>query len=73
MSGRDNITQSFLPAVYVLAEYLLLAGCLQIAYRDFFAGHYAHLVFTLTSAAFPAYAICRYIGWQNSVNDVCGT
>ncbi len=60
------------PAGYVLAEYALLAWWLQIACQDFIAGHYAHLVFTLTSAGFLAYAICRYIGWKNSVDDVCG-
>ena len=58
------------PAVYVLAEYLLLAWWLEVATRDFILGQYAHMAFTLTSAGFLAYAIYGYIGWKNSVEDV---
>jgi len=58
------------PALYVLAEYGLLGSWLVGATRDVMHGHYAHLAFALTNAGFLAYAIYRYIGWRNSVEDL---
>ena len=58
------------PALYVLAEYGLLGWWLVGATTDVMHGHYAHLAFALTNAGFLAYAIYRYIGWRNSVEDL---
>ncbi len=58
------------PALYVLAEYGLLGWWLVGATTDVMHGHYAHLAFALTNAGFLAYAIYRYIGWHNSVEDL---
>lgn len=58
------------PALYVLAEYGLLGWLVVSATIDVMHGHYAHLAFTLTNAGFLAYAICRYIGWRNTVEDL---
>jgi cellulose synthase/poly-beta-1,6-N-acetylglucosamine synthase-like glycosyltransferase len=57
-------------APYVLAEYGLLGWWLVGATGDAMDGHYAHLAFALTNAGFLAYAIYRYIGWRNSVEDL---
>ena len=58
------------PALYVLAEYGLLGWWLVGATTDVMHGHYAHLAFALMNAGFLAYAIYRYIGWRNSVEDL---
>jgi len=58
------------PALYVLAEYALLGWWLMGATTDVMHGHYAHLAFALTNAGFLAYAIFRFIGWRNSVEDL---
>lgn len=58
------------PALYVLAECALLGWWLVIAASDFIAGHYAHMMFALTSTGFLAYAVHRYIGWRDGVTDV---
>jgi cellulose synthase (UDP-forming) len=58
------------PALYVLAEYALLGWWLIVATTDVMHGQYAHLAFALANAGFLAYAICRYIGWRNSLDDL---
>ena len=43
---------------------------LETAIRDHATRQYAHMVFALTGAVFLGYAIFRYIGWKNSVEDL---
>jgi hypothetical protein len=54
----------------VLAEYGLFGLWLLGATMDLVNGHYAHSAFALSNAGFLGYAICRYIGWRNSVQDL---
>src|SRR5262245_48550591 len=58
------------PALYVLAEYALLACWFASATKDVVQGHYAHLAFAVANAGFLAYAIYRYIGWRNGLEDL---
>jgi cellulose synthase/poly-beta-1,6-N-acetylglucosamine synthase-like glycosyltransferase len=58
------------PALYVGAEFALLAWWLIGATGDFLDGYYAHVAFALVNAAFLAYAISRYMGFRVGFGDL---
>lgn len=58
------------PALYVGAEFALLAWWLIGATGDFLDGYYAHVAFALVNAAFLAYAMSRYMGFRVGWSDL---
>jgi len=59
------------PALYVAAEFAMLAWWLVGATGDYLDGYYAHVAFALVNAGFLAYAISRYMGFRSGWNDLC--
>ncbi|MCP5370574.1 MAG: glycosyltransferase [Hyphomicrobiales bacterium] len=58
------------PALYILAVWGIAAYCIANAGIDFMDGHWAHGSFAAVNASFMVYALARYVGVANSLEDV---
>lgn len=60
------------PAVYIAALYGIMAYCFLGAGIDALDGRWPHAEFALVNAGLYYYAIGRFIGWRESVDDLLG-
>jgi cellulose synthase/poly-beta-1,6-N-acetylglucosamine synthase-like glycosyltransferase len=65
VKGRTRV-----PAIYLIAEYGILAQWLTGLLRDLLQGRPLHAVLTVANIGFLAYGIARFIGIRHSVHDL---
>ncbi len=58
------------PALYVMAEYFILAYCFLRSLEDLFHGRWTHAAFSIVNGVFFAYAVTYFIGWKESREDL---
>jgi hypothetical protein len=58
------------PALYVMAEYFILAYCFFGASEDLLHRRWTHAAFSFINGVFFAYAITYFIGWKESWEDL---
>ena len=68
IQGRTKV-----PAVYVVAEYALLAQWLFAVLRDLLAHRPVHALLTVVNVGFLVYGVGAFIGFRESIDDLVGT
>ena len=58
------------PAIYIAVLYAIVLYCFFGAGVDVFNGRLVHAQFAFVNACLFFYAIGRYVGWRNSLNDL---